>query len=73
MEFINERRIDCLTDVVELIPEDLPKKFTVKDFAKITALGPNDASVALLLMYRLGVIDRQKVVRGYEYERNSTD
>lgn len=71
VEFVDELIFEKLGDAITLLPKDLPKKFTAKDFARLTALGPNDASVALLLLYRLGVIDRQKVGRGYEYERKS--
>ena len=67
VDFLNERRLDNLTDVLSLLPENLPERFTGKDFTKLTALGPNDASVALLLLHRLGVADRQKVGRSYEY------
>lgn len=68
-ELIRERNFESLTDVVTLLPDDLPDHFTTKDFAHLTALGPNDASVGLLLLYRLGTLERIKVGRGYEYER----
>lgn len=67
VDFLCERRLDKLTDVVSLLPKDLPKRFTGKDFARLTALGPNDASVAVLLLHRLGVAERQKVGKSYEY------
>ena len=73
VEFLNERRLDKLTDAVGLLPPDLPEKFTAKDFARLTALGPNDASVALLLLYRLGTVERKKAGRGFEYERKNAD
>jgi hypothetical protein len=37
----------------------------------LSALGPNDASVALLLLYRLGTVERVKKDRAYIYRLKS--
>lgn len=68
-EFAEELYFEKCSDIVSLIPENLPEKFTVKEFAKATALGPNDASVGLLLLYRLGVLKREKEKNAYIYYR----
>ncbi len=66
-ELLEERKFESLTDVVKLLPDTLPDEFTAKEFARLSALGPNDASVALLLLYRLGTVEREKKDKAYIY------
>ena len=70
-ELLEERKFESLTDVVTLLPDTLPDEFTAKEFARLSALGPNDASVALLLLYRLGTVEREKKDRAYIYRLKS--
>ena len=69
VELKEELHFDRIKDAISLLPEDLPEEFTAAEFGKKTGLGANDGGVALLLFYRLGVLDREKQGRGYLYKR----
>ena len=68
-EFKDEIVFEQLKDAAKLLPEELPEEFTVKDFEKATGLAKNDGSVGLLLLYRLGELDRRKEGHGFIYRR----
>ena len=71
VEYREELCFDKVKDTAEILPDNLPKEFTVTDFKKATGLGTNDASVGLLLFYRLGMLERSKEGRSYLYKRIS--
>ena len=71
VEFRDELCFEKIKNAVSLFPKDLPDEFTTADFRKVTGLGTNDASVALLLFYRLGMLEWEKEGRGYKYRKLS--
>jgi len=71
VEFKEEFYFDGVKDALSLFPESLPDEFTAADFRKATGLGANDASVGLLLFYRLGVLSRRKEGRSFVYRKEN--
>ena len=69
VELKEELYFERIKDAVSLFPEDLPQEFTAPEFGKKAGLGANDAGVALLLFYRLGMLEREKQGRGFLYRR----
>ncbi len=69
VELVDEMVFEKLSETVSLLPDNLPEEFSVKEFAKSTALGKNDASVGLLLLHRLCAIKRRKEGREYIYKK----
>ena len=67
--FCEEIHFERIKDAVSLLPNTLPKEFTTADFGHETGLKSADCSVGLLLLYRLGVLDREKAGRAYLYRR----
>ena len=69
VEYRSELCFDKVKDAASVFPVNLPEEFTVADFKKATGLGTNDASVGLLLFYRLGMLERRKEGRSFLYKR----
>ena len=66
----DEIYINGFEDYRIFIPENLPRQFTVKDFAKITCITDYTAGWALHLLSDIGVLERVgKQGKAYLYER----
>ena len=63
--------LEMTEDYIELLPDNLPKEFTVKDFAKVTGLRGH-AAIALKAMKRAGAVRHTgKQGNAYLYEKVS--
>ena len=70
-EFVEEVRIDCVRDYMQLIPYELSEQFTVKDFAKAAKIPPRLAGTVLLIFTDLALVRRVgKSGNSYIYEVN---
>ncbi|QNU65418.1 hypothetical protein EHE19_010760 [Ruminiclostridium herbifermentans] len=56
VEIIDEIYIDNKWDFEKLIPQDMPKNFTSKDFKKLSALNLKKAQTAMNILQYVGVI-----------------
>lgn len=66
-----DKLLNSPEDFKELVPEELPKTFTVKLFQKATKLSPRKAGVAVNVLVYLGIIRQVgKERNAYLYERN---
>ena len=54
----SEMDINRLEDYMQLVPFDLPDRFTVKDYSKVTKITEGRASTAINILYYVGVIER---------------
>lgn len=71
LAFVQEVRIDCVKDYMQLIPFDLPEQFTVKEFARSVRIPVNLASTVLLILNDLQLVRRVgKCGNRYIYEVN---
>ncbi len=72
VEIIDEIYIDNKWDFAKLIPNDMPKSFTSKDFKKLSALNLKKAQTAMNVLQYIGVI-RQigKAGRLHLYEKQA--
>jgi len=68
-ELIEEIHIDCLSDYKKLMPDNMPDVFTSKDYAKATELNKNSATIAVGILFSVGVLNRiGRDKKGYSYE-----
>ena len=69
LSFVEEVCIDSYKDYMQLIPYDLPERFTTKDFAKYAKIPTRLAGIVLLILYDLKLVDRvSKQGNSYVYE-----
>lgn len=63
-----------IADYKELVPSSLPVRFLSKEFKKATGLSTRDTGFALLMLVKLGLLERvDKQGKAYVYERNTTE
>ena len=69
VKFAEEICIERREDYMQLIPYELPERFTVKDFAKYAKIPVNLAGTILLIMTELSIVKRiGKNGKAYLYE-----
>lgn len=69
VKFAEEVCIERREDYMQLIPYELPERFTAKDFAKYAKIPAESAGTILLIMTDLSIVERVgKVGKAYLYE-----
>lgn len=58
LEIANELEFNCEKDYMQLVPFDMPERFTVKDYAKAAKVSRSVAGTALNMLYYIGVVNR---------------
>lgn len=72
VDIIDEIYIDNKWDFTKLIPQDMPKSFTSKDFKKLSALNLKKAQTAMNVLQYIGVIKQiGKAGRLHLYEKQA--
>jgi hypothetical protein len=66
-----EIHIESVSDYARLIPDALPREFTVKDFQKASGLSPRSAGLALNVLHHVGAAERVgKRGNAFVYSKN---
>lgn len=67
---IDEIHIDTISQYQQLLPENLPAKFTAKDFKKAARLSQSCAQTALNVLHHVNAVERVgKIGNQYVYEK----
>lgn len=70
VNLISEKCINSASDIASLIPAELDNQFSADEFSKLTALNASDTSKAMLVLMKIGAINRiGKRGRSFLYER----
>lgn len=70
-DIIGEIYIRSIDDYRQLIPNELPQKFTAKDFKKHSGISIGATQTALNVLFSVGAVDRTgKIGNAFVYERN---
>lgn len=68
-KLVEEHYIGCLADYQSFLPENLPRDFTSKDFAKAAKIPLGYAQTTLTILHHIGVVERTgKKERAYTYQ-----
>lgn len=70
IDIYDEIRINTMADYAKFLPDDLPKEFTTKDFAKCAHIQQKYAVTGLNVLLETGIVERTgKIKNSYIYKK----